>query len=44
MLGRIRSLSGEAFPEGPEALTQAFLKAQQLKWGRIIKDRKITTG
>ena len=44
VLGRIRSLSGEAFPEGPEALTQAFLKAQQLKWGRIIKDRKITTG
>lgn len=44
VLGRVRSLSGEAFPDGPEALTQAFLKAQQLKWGRIIKDRKITTG
>lgn len=44
VLGRIRSLSGEVFPEGPEALTQAFLKAQQLKWGRIIKDRKITAG
>lgn len=44
VLGRIRSLSGEAFPEGPEGLTQAFLKAQQLKWGRIVKDRKITAG
>ena len=44
VLGRIRSLSGEVFPDGPEALTVAFLKAQQLKWGRIIKDRKITAG
>lgn len=44
VLGRIRSLSGEAFPEGPEGLTQAFLKAQQLKWGRIVKDRRITAG
>lgn len=44
VLGRVRSLSGEVFPDGPEALTQAFLKAQQLKWGRIIKERKITAG
>jgi len=44
VLGRVRSLSGEVFPDGPEALTQAFLKAQQTKWGRIIKDRKITAG
>ncbi len=44
VLGRIRSLSGEAFPDGPEGLTQAFLKAQQLKWGRIVKERKITAG
>ena len=44
VLGRIRSLSGEAFPDGPEALVTAFLKAQQSQWARIIRDRKITAG
>jgi tripartite-type tricarboxylate transporter receptor subunit TctC len=44
VLGRIRSLSGEAFPEGPEALTTAFLKAQQVQWAKIIKERSIVAG
>jgi tripartite-type tricarboxylate transporter receptor subunit TctC len=44
VLGRIRALSGEVFPDGPEGLVPAFLKAQQSKWGRIVRDRKITVG
>jgi len=44
VLGRIRSLSGEAFPDGPEGLVTAFLKAQQSQWARIIRERKITAG
>lgn len=44
VLGRVRSLSGEVFPDGPESLAQAFVKAQQVKWGRIVRDRKITMG
>ena len=44
VLGRIRSLSGEAFPDGPDALVSAFLKAQQVQWAKVIKERKITVG
>lgn len=44
VLGRIRALSGEVFPDGPEGLVPAFLKAQQAQWGRVVRDRKITVG
>jgi tripartite-type tricarboxylate transporter receptor subunit TctC len=44
VLGRIRSLSGEAFPDGPPALVTAFLKAQQAQWAKVIRERNITTG
>jgi len=44
VLGRIRSLSGETFPEGPESLVTAFLKAQQVQWARVIRERKIVAG
>jgi len=44
VLGRIRALSGEAFPDGPEGLVPAFLKAQQAQWARVVRDRKITVG
>jgi tripartite-type tricarboxylate transporter receptor subunit TctC len=44
VLGRVRSLSGEMFPDGPEGLVPAFLKAQQAQWARVIRDRKITVG
>jgi tripartite-type tricarboxylate transporter receptor subunit TctC len=44
VLGRIRSLSGEAFPEGPEGLVTGFLKAQQAQWAKVIKERNITAG
>lgn len=44
VLGRIRSLSGEVFPDGPEGLVPAFLKAQQAQWARVVRERKITVG
>ncbi len=44
VLGRIRSLSGEVFPDGPDGLVSAFLKAQQSQWARVVRDRKITVG
>jgi hypothetical protein len=44
VLGRIRALSGEAFPDGPDSLVAAFLKAQQAQWARVIRERKIVVG
>ena len=44
VLGRVRALSGEAFPDGPDGLVPAFLKAQQAQWGRVVRDRKIVAG
>ena len=44
VLGRIRALSGEVFPDGADGLVPAFLKAQQAQWGRVVRDRKITVG
>ena len=44
VLGRVRALSGEVFPDGPDGLVDAFLKAQQTKWGNIVRERKITVG
>ena len=44
VLGRVRALSGEVFPDGPDGLVAAFLKAQQAKWGRIVRERNIVAG
>jgi len=44
VLGRVRSLSGEMFPDGPEGLVPAFLKAQQAQWRQVIQDKKIVAG
>ncbi|CAN5410262.1 tripartite tricarboxylate transporter substrate binding protein [soil metagenome] len=44
VLGRVRALSGEVFPDGPDGLVPAFLKAQQSLWARVVHDRKITVG
>ena len=44
VLGRIRALSGEAFPDGPEGLVTGFLSAQRAQWARIVRDRKIVVG
>lgn len=44
VLGRIRGLSGEVFPDGPDGLVPAFLKAQQAQWRKVIQDKKIAVG
>ncbi len=44
VLGRIRSLSGEAFPEGPDGLLAAYLKSQKAQWAKVIKERNIVAG
>ena len=44
VLGRVRALSGEIFPDGPDGLVPAFLKAQQLQWGRVVRERNIVAG
>ena len=44
VLGRVRALSGEVFPDGPDSLVPAFLKLQQSLWGRIVRERNIVAG
>jgi tripartite-type tricarboxylate transporter receptor subunit TctC len=44
VLGRVRALSGEVFPDGPDSLVPTFLKAQQAQWGRIVRERNIVAG
>jgi tripartite-type tricarboxylate transporter receptor subunit TctC len=44
VLGRIRALSGEVFPDGPEGLVPAFLKTQQSLWAKVVRERNITVG
>lgn len=44
VLGRVRALSGEVFPDGPDGLVSAFLKAQQAQWSRIVRERGIVAG
>jgi tripartite-type tricarboxylate transporter receptor subunit TctC len=44
VLGRVRALSGEVFPDGPDGLVPAFLKAQQAQWGKVVRERGIVAG
>lgn len=44
VLGRVRALSGEVFPDGPDGLVSAFLKAQQSQWARVVRERGIVAG
>jgi tripartite-type tricarboxylate transporter receptor subunit TctC len=44
VLGRVRALSGEVFPNGPDGLVATFLKAQQTQWGRVVRERNIIAG
>jgi tripartite-type tricarboxylate transporter receptor subunit TctC len=44
VLARVRALSGEVFPDGPDGLVPAFLKAQQTQWGRVVRERSIVAG
>jgi tripartite-type tricarboxylate transporter receptor subunit TctC len=43
VLGRVRSLSGEAF-QGDEQQAAGFLQAQQQLWAGVVRDRKISVG
>ena len=42
VLGRVRALSGEVFPDGPESQMLAYLKAQKAQWARIVREQKIS--
>lgn len=43
VLGRVRALGGELF-EGNEDAAAKFLKDQQALWGRVVRERGITSG
>ena len=43
VLGRGRSLSGEAFGGGPEQAAD-FLRRQQALWARVVRERRISAG
>lgn len=42
VLGRIRSLSGELFPEGSDAALASYLSAQTTLWRKVIRERSIS--
>jgi tripartite-type tricarboxylate transporter receptor subunit TctC len=44
VLGRVRALSGEVFQSPSDSAVTSFLKAQQTKWGQVVRERKITVG
>jgi tripartite-type tricarboxylate transporter receptor subunit TctC len=43
VLGRVRALGGDLF-EGNEEAAAKFLKEQQALWGRVVRERGITSG
>lgn len=42
VLGRIRALSGDVFPDNSDAKISEFLKSQRSQWSRIVRERKIS--
>ena len=44
VLGRIRALGGDAFPDATQASAGKFIQAQQVQWGKVIRERKIVVG
>ncbi len=42
VLGRVRSLGGDLFPDTSDAAVNAYLKAQRSLWARIVRERKIS--
>src|SRR3990167_4765823 len=44
VLGRIRALGGDAFPDATQASAGKFIQAQQAQWGKVIRERKIVVG
>ena len=44
VLGRIRSLGGDAFADPTQASAGKFILAQQAQWAKVIRERKIVVG
>lgn len=44
VLGRIRALGGDAFQDATQANAGKFIQAQQALWGKLVRERQITTG
>jgi tripartite-type tricarboxylate transporter receptor subunit TctC len=44
VLARMRALSGEPFTESDPARVAAFLQRQREQWGKLVRERHITTG
>jgi len=44
VLGRIRALGGEAFPDATQATAGKFIQTQQALWAKVIRERKIVAG
>jgi len=42
VLGRVRSLGGDLFPDNSDAAVGAYLKAQRTLWARIVRERRIS--
>jgi tripartite-type tricarboxylate transporter receptor subunit TctC len=42
VLGRVRSLGGDLFPDSSDAAVGAYLKAQRTLWARIVRERRIS--
>ena len=44
VLGRIRALGGDVFADPTQASAGKFIQAQQVQWGKVIRERKIVVG
>ncbi len=44
VLGRIRALGGDAFPDATQASAGKFIQTQQALWAKVIRERKIVAG
>lgn len=44
VLGRVRSLSGEVFPNEPAGMASGFIQSQQALWRKVVQERKIVAG
>lgn len=44
VLGRIRQLGGDVFPDATQASAGAFIQAQQKQWAQVVQQGAITTG
>jgi tripartite-type tricarboxylate transporter receptor subunit TctC len=44
VLGRIRALSGEVFPDEGSVSVSTFLRSQRTQWAKVVKEAGITPG